>query len=154
MKSIALLGTIAALVAAPASAAGREITFTVVRNASYGDPDLTAFPSLRVRSHLRTVEITAFAGLFPTGGYSIHIRRLTVEKVVAQGGTTIQLCVHVEITAPPPDALVIQAITWPHEIVTAHLFSFGREGPDVWVLQNVRGRAMAWSKGAVPGLCR
>ena len=62
----------------------------------------------------RNTVVAIFAGEKPTGGYSVRVDRITDDTRPGEsaGGT-----VHYSVTAPPQDAFVTQAFTYPYAVV-------------------------------------
>jgi hypothetical protein len=58
--------------------------------------------------------VAIFGGLKPTGGYSVRVDRVTDES---RAGEASRATIHYRVVAPPPDALVTQALTYPFIIV-------------------------------------
>jgi hypothetical protein len=62
----------------------------------------------------RNTVVAIFAGGKPTGGYSVRVDSITDDS--SPGGPSSGT-VHYRVIAPPPDALVTQAFTYPYVIV-------------------------------------
>jgi hypothetical protein len=55
-----------------------------------------------------------FAGQKPTGGYSVQVTKVVEES---RSGAPTRAAVHYRVVSPPPDAVVIQVLTYPSVVI-------------------------------------
>jgi hypothetical protein len=80
-----------------------------VRIVAAADPSVTGLGRLASADATR-LYIAAFAGSQRTGGYEVRVVRID------RSGST--LTIHATFSAPPPDALTIQVLTSPAQLVS------------------------------------
>jgi hypothetical protein len=86
----------------------------------------------------------------PTSGYSVTIKRLTLQR----RGRVDQICARVAVAPPAPDRLVTQVKTRFWHFVKIPRGSFGASVPDTIVARDTKGHLLYTPPAARPRLCR
>lgn len=84
--------------------------------------------------------VVVYGGQRPTGGYSVGVAGARVEGD--------RVTVRISVEAPPPDAIVTQALTYPYEI--SLLRGLSPEGKDLSLVDG-DGRDLGWPVRRVEG---
>jgi len=101
------------------------------------DRFLTPEDSRRVRNINPAVSavVAVFAGLKPSTGYKITVRRLSL------GQRTLRIVVG--LRRPAPDTSVLPALSSPYHVVKVARRALGPSGPSQWLLVSRTGRVLA-----------
>lgn len=175
LRSIAVTSLLAvAIVVSEAAARTDALRFTTVARGTletkYPGPSTSAFGLVanRIGDMYGTfgpvdrarIEALDFRKIFairlelvrPTGGYSLRIRRVTLQRV----GASRQACVLVAIGKPRPGEAVRPTKTFLYEVVTLRRGRLGPIAADRVVFRDVQGGLVYATKApaARTGLCR
>jgi hypothetical protein len=118
------------------------------------DNTLSSFPLLNEasvsviqRTPWRRQFVVALFSIWPTHGYDVEVRRVTVQRI---GGGLDQLCVVAAVKAPPPGKVVLQERTSAYDIVRVAREGPGASAPHAVVLRSARGHLLDWTRDGRP----
>jgi hypothetical protein len=127
-----------------------ESTSLAFRIAAHGYFAPTHVAALSITSDADRVAITAFAGEFRTGGYSVSVQGVLEQRF----GSRSQVCVLAALARPARSAKTIEAVTQPYETVLLERTALGAAVPRSWILYDVvRGAVLAASSHASIAAC-
>jgi hypothetical protein len=160
LTSVAAVAAAALAVTLPASAGHRlldqdtrlvvpraettPLVFTVAAHGYFGSSSSAAVATGPAAAD--RIAITASAGRFTTGGFSIRVESVFEQRL---SGRT-QLCVLAAVARPAKSSAVIQAVTQPYETVLVDRAAV----PRAWVLYDAAaGAVLAWGGHSSTAAC-
>ena len=99
------------------------------------------------RTQWRRQFVVGIFSLWPTRGYDVAVRRITVQQI---GGGLEQLCVIAAVKAPPPGRVVLQERTAVSDVVRVARDRPGFAAPHAVVVRSGQGRLLYWTKDGRP----
>jgi hypothetical protein len=105
------------------------------------------------RTPWRRQFVLAVFSLWPTRGYDVAVRRVTVQQI---GGGLEQLCVVAGLKAPRPGRVVLQERTLVYDVVRVAREHGNAPSPHAVVVRSTRGALLDWTKDGRPvrpGVC-